>query len=161
MMEDHNRQSMISLTCTDEQGRLTLSLPRLADVFRRAGGGVFAEPELAHIFNVSALRLAEALAELEKSGRIDHDITRALTKIALLAADNEIERIILPVSEGGKAGEHLNKNIMYGEKFSRHYNVSVSFQNEPYVCPPEVESLGEPKEKTATTIFDFGLFPVR
>ena len=148
----------LPIAYADEQGRATLSLARLADAFRRAAEEAFEERELAAIFNISALRFAEKLAAFEASGKVDNDIGRALTKIVLLAGDNDIERVILPVGESSKAGEHLRKNVLCGENFSQHYNVSVDFQSEPYVSAPDVEKLGQPREPKIATVFDFGLF---
>lgn len=155
--EAQNRDEKLSIYYLDDQGRKTLDLIRLADIFSRTDGQELESVKLADLFNRKAEKLCRNLAVFERGGKADRGIKREMRKIALLARDNGIERIILPVSLDRDAGQHLVKDIMYGENFSKFYNVQVDLQTEAYQTPDEVSALGERREEPTRTALDYEL----
>lgn len=150
-------EKKMGLTMADDQGRETLDLIRLADVFRRADKSIFEDSHLADLFNKKAEELGRAASTYETGGNPDKALKRILRQLVMLASDNGIKRVILPIGHEKESAKHLRDDIMYGDNFARFYNIQIDFQTEVYKSPAGITRLGKPREEPTGTAFDFGL----
>lgn len=158
---EKSKEDRLPLVQYDAQGDRYLDLIRVSDAFRRKSEAIFVQQKLAEVFNAKATKLSKLLhATLD--GKYDEtSIKHTLKNIVLLARDNGVEEVRLPVSENNDAGKYLYDHIMVGDNFSRFYNIRINLQSEPYQSSKDIVDLGEPDDVESKTSFSYKLFEIK
>jgi hypothetical protein len=158
MSETGTQNPQIVLINQEDDGHRTLDLIRVADIFRRTSERVFDSNNLAIIFNRKAEMLARALVKAENGQNAEREVKSTLVDIALLAKDNGVHSVILPVDRDRPAGEYLFRHIMQEDKLSDFYKVHLELHSGVYESADDVSALGKVQQDDTVTAFDHNLF---